>query len=416
MRRPLVVLAAALAAPLTPIAIPPAAAAVTCHGERATIVGDSRSQVLNGTPGRDVIAGLGGNDTINGRGGNDLICGGRGADKLKGGGGNDRLFGGLDQLTLNDEGEEERIGDELNGGPGDDVLRPGADHREAEDVDPDELTWETAAHAVHLDLGAGTATGEGRDKFTVDEATVIGSEHDDVIDGSSGADHINAGPGSDVVRGHGGDDRLVLDSGRITPSSDDVAHGGPGDDAISATTGVDHIFGGAGNDGIDDTGPTNDVLKGGRGNDTITDQVGDSTAAQEDAGGPGADQLNLFSTLINPSAAHSTGTWDMATGEMQITFNSKVSLTATSFAFANFNTYGTSWDVTGTTNADDLSAAGTSGTHFQALGGDDTFFGSPDDDVFDGGDGTDTATAMGAGNDTCISVEVSPPGDCDVSS
>jgi hypothetical protein len=77
----------------------------------------------------------------------------------------------------------------------------------------------------------------------------------------------------------------------------------------------------------------------------------------------------------------------MAAGEMQLTFNSTVSLTAASFAFGNFTTYGTSWDVTGTSDADDLSASG-----------------------------TDTALAMGAGNDTCISVEVSPPGDCDQSS
>ena len=416
MRKPLVLVAAALAAPLATVAAAPADAAVSCHGQRATIVGTARNEVLTGTPGRDVIAGLGGNDTIDGRGGDDLICGGRGADRLKGGAGDDRLFGGLDQLTLNEEGEEERIGDELNGGPGDDVLRPGADHREAEDVDPDELTWETAAHAVHLDLGAGTASGDGHDRFTSTDASVIASDNDDVIDGSPGADHIDAGPGSDVVRGHSGNDRIILDSGRVTAHADDVAHGGPGDDAISATTGVDRIFGGTGRDGMDDTGPTNDILKGGSGNDTIIDQVGDSTTTQLDAGGPGDDQLILFTTLINPSAAHSTGMWDMATGEMQLTFNSTVTLTVTSFAFANFNTYGTSWDVTGTDNADDLSASGTAGTHFRALGGDDTFFGSVDDDLFDGGDGTDTALGMGAGNNTCVSVEMSPPGDCDQSS
>ena len=56
-----------------------------------------------------------------------------------------------------------------------------------------------------------------------------------------------------------------------------------------------------------------------------------------------------------------------------------------------------------------MSASGSTGTHFQGLGGADVFSGSAHDDVFDGGPGTDRATQMGAGDDTCISVETLDP-------
>src|SRR3954470_8094235 len=98
------------AIPATLIALPAQAAAVRCHGERATIVGTTTDDVLQGTAGRDVIAGLAGDDTIDGRGGDDLLCGGRGTDRLTGGHGDDRLFGGKDGLRETDEGTS-RTGD-----------------------------------------------------------------------------------------------------------------------------------------------------------------------------------------------------------------------------------------------------------------------------------------------------------------
>jgi Ca2+-binding RTX toxin-like protein len=71
------------------------AAAHTCRGHVATIVGSLRADEIHGTPNRDIIVGLAGNDDIEGRGGNDLICGNRGADELEGERGNDHLIGGL---------------------------------------------------------------------------------------------------------------------------------------------------------------------------------------------------------------------------------------------------------------------------------------------------------------------------------
>ncbi|HEX3327883.1 MAG TPA: hypothetical protein VHV50_12900, partial [Actinomycetota bacterium] len=56
-----------------------AQAAPTCFGKpasRASFLGGSGDDIINGTSGNDVIIGGGGADTIDGKGGADLICGG----------------------------------------------------------------------------------------------------------------------------------------------------------------------------------------------------------------------------------------------------------------------------------------------------------------------------------------------------
>lgn len=80
---------------------PPGAAALTCRGERATIVGTDGSDEIVGTTGRDVIAALGGNDQVKALAGNDLVCGGAGKDSLRGGKNKDKLYGqkGKDKLS-----------------------------------------------------------------------------------------------------------------------------------------------------------------------------------------------------------------------------------------------------------------------------------------------------------------------------
>jgi Ca2+-binding RTX toxin-like protein len=90
--------ALAVALPLAALATHPAAAqqkqrTPTCHGRRATIVGNNHRNQINGTRHRDVIAAGGGNDIIIGNGGNDLICAGAGNDIIDGGTGNDLAFG-----------------------------------------------------------------------------------------------------------------------------------------------------------------------------------------------------------------------------------------------------------------------------------------------------------------------------------
>ena len=84
------------------------AAAPTCAGRTATIVGTAGHDELRGTNGPDVIAARGGSDDIEARGGNDVVCGNLGNDELEGGRGDDRLYGGPGR-------------DEAEGGPGSDI-------------------------------------------------------------------------------------------------------------------------------------------------------------------------------------------------------------------------------------------------------------------------------------------------------
>ena len=103
-------------------------------------------------------------------------------------------------------------------------------------------------------------------------ATIVGTNGDDVIEGTFEDDVIVGLGGNDVINGASGSDTIC---------------GGDGDDIINGQSQADTIFGEAGNDTI--TGAAGaDILDGGLGNDTIT---GDS---QNDIihGGDGDDDLN----------------------------------------------------------------------------------------------------------------------------
>ena len=135
------------------------AAAASCRGVPATIVGTAADDLLTGTPGPDVIAGLEGDDILIGVDGDDRICGGTGSDRLAGGAGDDQLFGEKDGLDYSSGG---LAGDALWGGPGDDLMNPGRGGK------PDDywgsyhpLRFSGSPVGVHVDLSTGVATGEG---------------------------------------------------------------------------------------------------------------------------------------------------------------------------------------------------------------------------------------------------------------
>lgn len=108
-----------------------AAAAATCKGKQATLVGTNGSDTIRGTGKRDVIAALKGKDKVSGLAGNDLVCAGAGKDKVNGGAGNDKLLGQKGNDTLKGgKGKDTLKGgagkDTLKGGPGKDKLNGGA--------------------------------------------------------------------------------------------------------------------------------------------------------------------------------------------------------------------------------------------------------------------------------------------------
>lgn len=104
--------ASLLGAPITLAADPHPA--VACDGRRASILGTSHDDVIEGTDGDDVIVAGAGDDRIRARDGDDLICAGPGDDIVDAGTGRDRVWGERGDDLL-DGGS---ILDLLIGGPG----------------------------------------------------------------------------------------------------------------------------------------------------------------------------------------------------------------------------------------------------------------------------------------------------------
>jgi Ca2+-binding RTX toxin-like protein len=399
---------------------PASAAAPRCAGERATIVGTDRADVLVGTDRKDVIVGLGGADTIRGGDRGDLICAGPGNDVVKGGDGIDVLFG--------EGGDDRLIGgvgffNQIIPGPGDDFVNGGP---QSEDRASDELIYLDAANGIQADLGAGTATGEGNDEI-VNIEWLIGSLHDDVLVGSDepfeviygadGNDVIDALGGDDAMAGGAGDDQidggdgfdfladwelaeiygldpvdgpLAIDllAGTLTGNGSDTlasiegSIGSPGDDVMLGDNGDNDFVGlGEGDDTVDARGG-DDLVDGGDGADDLD-------------GGPGTDLL---------------GNLDASAG---MTIDLGVGTTSHGDTLANFeDIIGTFFDDVITGNGGPNTIEGADGAdQLSGLAGDDVLFGGWSDgfddgspDSADGGDGTDECDA-----ETESNCEADPP-------
>jgi hypothetical protein len=177
------------------VALAPAADAARrdgafCDGQPATVVGTDAAETINGTAGNDVVVALGGNDTINGNGGDDVICGGDGNDIVTGGAGDDSIDGG---------------------------------------AGTDRTSYLAAPGPVTVDLGAGTATGDGNDTLIAVE-DAHGSKFADVLTGDGGANRLIGYLGDDLINGGAGNDVLLGDVG------DDTLNGGDGNDTLNIDT------------------------------------------------------------------------------------------------------------------------------------------------------------------------------------
>ena len=334
-----VVLLAAGAAPAT--ADEPV---VLCDGRPATIVGTPGDDKLIGDASDDVIVGLGGNDTLVGKGGNDTICG----------------FDGDDTLI---------------GGPGDDILLGGRGS--------DWLDYRATYLGIEVDLGAGTAEGQGSDTLHSIE-NVYGSGRHNVIYGSAAANTIVVdGDGDDILWGRGGDD--ILEAGHSYAE----LRGGAGDDHLSGTLRPYNPFR---RDGAMHGGPGNDLIET-YNSDTITGAAGDDHIRILDGRptvhpGAGDDIIEEADGVADVSYWHAPGPIevDLATG------------------------FATGWGVdqlVGVTNVygsrfDDLMRGGPQGGRLYGSGGDDvleaanqdhpqqvTLRGGRGNDILRGGAGAD---------------------------
>jgi Ca2+-binding RTX toxin-like protein len=220
-----------------------------------TLPSDSAAAAATGyNPVQSAFRGGDGNDTIVGGSLNDTIWGDSGNDIVMGGAGNDRLLGG-------------NGADTLVGGAGDDHLDGGSNN--------DTVDYTTATAAVTIDLGAGTATGDGTDTI-LNVENAIGSGLDDLITGSSAANVLTGGAGNDTISGAAGNDTLAGGSGI------DALFGDDGHDTLKWDN-ADSFSGGIGFDTLDANLSSSDTidLRGasfatleriltGTGNDTVT--------------------------------------------------------------------------------------------------------------------------------------------------
>ena len=250
--------------------------------------GKGNDYLTGGFAGDDQLYGGAGDDILSSHYGNDQLHGGAGDDRLYGGPDNDKLYGNAGNDFLgDDEGDDQLDGgegndwlvgregadtltggagdDKLNGGAGNDILRGGAG--------VDTISYAGSDAAVDIRLSTGHASGGHAkgDTFSAVES-IIGSAHNDRLEGDANDNELTGGEGDDQLKGGAGDDWLYGGEGN------DFLSGNYGDDWLHGGKGADRLYGGAGND----------ILRGGAGDDQLYAGNGDDWLE----GGAGADSLN----------------------------------------------------------------------------------------------------------------------------
>ena len=236
------------------------------------IVGNRGSNILIGTPQRDVIIARAGHDTVSGGGARDLIYGQEGSDVLLGDAGNDSIWGaGRTDTILGGPGRDTIRGewgaDVADAGSGNDVVLMDTDDGDIDSVDCgsgfDRAVLRPGDRYVNCEsvrrlrgrpvpvgtLRRLTPAGDNRWSYPVNENWL---DRDYVL-GLGGNDLIQSWAGADIVWGHQGNDTLEGKTGG------DWLLGGPGADTLSDEGGLDRMWAGAGPDQLNG-GPDADEL------------------------------------------------------------------------------------------------------------------------------------------------------------
>ena len=249
-------------------------------------------QTITGTAGADTLRGGASADTISGLGGNDSIEGWESGDSILGGDGNDTLYGARVFSDLPDDGNDTIFGgagnDQLDGGRGDDSLSGDAGN---------DTVWGNSGNDTVLG-------GDGDDYMGL---YGFGFGDIDVLDGGAGNDTLSLFAGGSQI----GSFAAVIDlaagtvtggSGLATFTNIENAEGSEGDDLILGTAGANRL---SGNEGFD-------TLDGGAGNDTLWGS-GPSTSSPKDTyvfsvapGDANADVIVRFQSSVGSSGTSDT--------------------------------------------------------------------------------------------------------------
>ncbi len=354
------------------------------------------------------------------------MSGGDGLDLLLGQGGDDTMMGDPESNAQHPEGFD----DQLDGGEGKDTLEVLGTRSEY------------TTTGIHVDLFAGTSTGQGNDTVASFETVRTESDNADVLLGSSADETFMAEGGNDVMDGRGGDDTFYAGRGR------DRMIGGTGTDTgifaalemlnggntVNLTTGiatgpyigidrlegVENITGSNKADVlIGDDGPNTlrgldgaDILLGEGGDDVLRGGLNRDDTPDQLSGGPGDDLIDGYDVGFRYSPPH--GYPDKSD---LVTFASAlgavtVDLVAGTATGEGNDTLVNIEDVLGSSHDDTLVGddgpntldGGAGNDSLSGGGGNDDLSGSAGDDSLDGGPGTDAGDG-GPGIDWCL-VEV----------
>ena len=374
-----------------------------------SVLANAGDDTFYGSFNADTLLGGAGNDVLVARGGNDALAGGTGNDTLYGNDGDDiyAFAVGDGQDTITDDGN------------GNDTIQLGAG------IAPGDVT------VVQADTGNDLVLlfNDGSDRITLNDSmtngyryiervtfadgtiwthadlvarSVLANAGDNIFYGSFTVDSLTGGAGEDVLVARGGNDTLVGGAGN------DTLYGNDGDDIYT-------FVAGDGQDIITDDGNGNDTIQVGAG---IT--PADVTVVQADTGndlvllfGDGSDRITLNDSMTNGYRYIERVTF--ADG----TIWTHADLVARSvLANAGDNTfYGsfTTDSLTGGAGEDVLVARGGNDALIGGAGN-DTLYGNDGDDTyaFVAGDGQDTITDDGNGNDTIQLGAGIAPGDVTV--
>lgn len=405
---PTITASLALSLPLIVLGAPAHAAAPTCAGEKATVVGNAKANTLTGTAHRDVIWAGDGNDSISGLGGNDLICAGGGADRIAGGPDDDRIYGELDNYKADAFGLLHRIGDTIIPGAGNDYVDPGYDARAVSagvDVVPDTISYFGAPAPAVVDLRAVPATvgADGVDTIVIAAGSPIGfvgTPFNDIIRGTYKSDRLYGMAGDDQIFGQDGDDVITPDGNESAGA--DLVDGGSGADRIVSVAGYDTLVGGPGPDAISSTSLNRMTIKGGSGGDTVTVPV-PGEAGFNVLGNSGQDKLRMVA-YANP-AVFPTVRIDQRKGLTVVTKLQPVAVTGKVQSFSQVSLPGNAKTIyKGTDKGEVIDANPDFRAIIKARGGADVITGSNQKDLLIGGKGFDIGFGNG-GKDTCKLIE-----------
>jgi Ca2+-binding RTX toxin-like protein len=410
-----------------------------------TLIGNGGNNILEGGAGNDTLVDTKGTDSSD----DDALLGGDGNDSLTTRGGYDRLEGGAGNDELFIESRYAHAEIIFGRGQGHDVLNnlTTASPRISltGDLSTSDIQFERDGLALILRIegessslrmtyffndevdttiraGAPSLSFESgiswsaADMLRRLESSVLPTDGDDRLFGSTGADNLDGLAGYDIVYGGAGDDIIAGGADRDDlwgEAGADTLIGGDGDDDLDGGSGADILNGGSGYDTLNGRGGADTYyFESGWGSDSIYDtEYGsvEDAAIDEVVFGAGISSNDIWLAAFESGLS----ILNQVTGDEVYVANFFGQETGTDFSdhierirFAD----GTTWDlaeirarsaqILGTDGVDVLNAPSWD-TRLFGLAGNDTLNGGAGNDLLDGGAGADKM-AGGAGNDSYV--------------